>query len=1564
MEKFNNLPINAEKNIIKAMIKVAVGNNASNIKNLISSIGIDEDQKAMFWRAVLSQLSSQRKEIDSQTIQHPLPVREIDYNNGAIESLIAFIQSFCDAQDLQPGENDKILESRLYEELKAEVENDVSQTDDEYWNQQIKSIISKIVELLEIYKEDIDNNNIPVIKSNGQIILNIGNLRYANAAKDFEGEPWVEPERNIDLKTYSEIRNKDKILEILNNPNKLDNTFESEETDNESERKSFISLIMPRYGRRVEVEDLDRNFWVIADIIDGMSSWVLEESPINEILNKLINETVKLWENILYLWLQIALISQKKSDDNLTLTDSVKMIQTEDLLKYENIPTAVCKLKEDNTYDIKIAKFKFMGKEIDLNQEEKTNPLTEYEETYAEQDLCYISKIKLNNYRSNYYSGEWYNKIIFSSLNGVDDDENLEKRRIKSYEIYERYTDSDGDKERPMIISVDPSCEVSDGIGDNKNKRFTPYILSASYHNGKFFLGYPFTSTGEYLVEQTRETLYCGLRVVPNIEIERDTTGDKIIKKFELKVYDAIYNVITNSKNSEGLNNYRLIGTFSASAEKGTIDDGKIYMVYTPTEDIQIPEQIAKTENKDYFAKYSLTEIEWKGVDFSYYLGECLSWRERTSRITKTENLIQEPIFLKIGNFLPEGQWNNEIRTAPPIPSIGMMTLSGGYASNMRGDFTFYGVPIYYDRPAEIQNIEPEDNYINPPEDNLKPTEPQNNSYGQSDGTPGLLYFYNFSWENYLPEYDIPGKILDNKPYGINSSTYNLCFKINPSQPYGKRCGDEITTNFLLELGKSAVANYLIKVSKASGHPHQYYYKKPCTFITCIGLAPSLKNDNFIQYDVNAICHIIKYLPSPTILDEKDGQQQNYTRIYNSYSSQEIIYDDKIYGKIIEDILIDRYDSYYDRGAFTYMITSEPGNIYTGTENSRQRGLIITNENDDSNYCKLITINDLRKEYKINFQNSFLGMASYYDFYKASTESNLPSLLLNELNDIYQISDGLFEVGISSSNEIVEYHQPTDYNGGIRMVNNKSYLARKNDVNLVPHESSNYNTGLLTIQSNVINKKSTPLLNGSIIDKIDYTPQTFGAWAQDSLLNARYAVSSINTKVEIPIPNGPTIEPNPNISTIEQPINMNELPDWFFMTEFKADYNSQGDRITTVYDQGINQSGIDYFPYFKVVKNGSELKAYQDLYTSIKNKTNIYITQTTEIYDSINYDLLQIQQSVPDNWQNVYNWIIKLKNKTTGDIITLNEQVTGQYYYNAEGKTYYISPITEKTVSYLTSSYVINFSDNQKASVYMKNITGVDSSEIDWDSIPKYCLIYDTNMIISLHSPTDGIDIYSSYIYDKNSEYCTKNAIKALWINGTKALDLNNNWKVLFSDTLLEKSILNVNPPHVWYAPIPGDTSEDGAGSATLIPKDQIYYDEVSAHVLFGIIEAPDCYYIKTTLSKTNWEDQGFSINGEVYYCFSKKNAGYYVNYAYNTLWEALRKEEDINNYIKVDTTVNVQGLTYNVEFCNPPYYIEGSINKPEGKIINVEILNREYNNDGTPGKWIISDIPKEKIYF
>ena len=48
---------------------------------------------------------------------------------------------------------------------------------------------------------------------------------------------------------------------------------------------------MPEYQRVVEVEDLDRNFWVIGQVLTGICAYLFEvDSPLKDLLRGMLDE--------------------------------------------------------------------------------------------------------------------------------------------------------------------------------------------------------------------------------------------------------------------------------------------------------------------------------------------------------------------------------------------------------------------------------------------------------------------------------------------------------------------------------------------------------------------------------------------------------------------------------------------------------------------------------------------------------------------------------------------------------------------------------------------------------------------------------------------------------------------------------------------------------------------------------------------------------------------------------------------------------------------------------------------------------------------------------------------------------------------------------------------------------------------------------------------------------------------------------------------------------------------------------------------------------------------------
>jgi hypothetical protein len=77
-----------------------------------------------------------------------------------------------------------------------------------------------------------------------------------DAGNKFSGQPYVSPDTNDDGDTYEGVRSDDLSVSAAKNEGNLQYTKEKAEDD-------YLRLLMPKYTRRVEVEDLNRNFWVI-----------------------------------------------------------------------------------------------------------------------------------------------------------------------------------------------------------------------------------------------------------------------------------------------------------------------------------------------------------------------------------------------------------------------------------------------------------------------------------------------------------------------------------------------------------------------------------------------------------------------------------------------------------------------------------------------------------------------------------------------------------------------------------------------------------------------------------------------------------------------------------------------------------------------------------------------------------------------------------------------------------------------------------------------------------------------------------------------------------------------------------------------------------------------------------------------------------------------------------------------------------------------------------------------------------------------------------------------------
>lgn len=535
------------------------------VQDLIKELGITPQNESQLWANLLSVLSREET-----------PMEEI-----GPKGLFYFIQTHC---DLENGEE----VSELYKKIKE---------DKNFWNESLQDLSNFFQEkmsltddqvILETTKEEISDNK----------AITIATLKDSDAAYSFKNQ-WVNPWRNIDGDSYDEVRKKDEVLDILKNANKLQYTREKKKEVEEKIAK-WLRLIMPQYGRRVEIEDLDRNFWTIGQVVAAISNYLFgKDAPLPKVLQGALREVTELWENALYLWLTTAMISQKGSGKVKVIVLPLPSRSNENGRHYDNIDS------DDN-----ICSYEYKGEYVTIKNHDGFNDMIKerikyLRDQYFNESLCVVPYIRLHNYKHNYYSMEYY-PVVCTSVAGSED------WTIQSI------TEAFNEKDYPLVIS--PEVELQ--------QRYTPYLYSTKQdYFGSVAWQYPF-STVNVTPAPSRFMMYAALRTIPDIEcVEKN--GEIKINKFTLSVYDASAELVTNNK--------RLMGTYSMGK------DNSLKLSYKDAEKDEVDK------------KNLITPLDYTQIQKGYYLGEVASWRDKTASISTDDNIFTNQAYvIKIGSFMPK----------------------------------------------------------------------------------------------------------------------------------------------------------------------------------------------------------------------------------------------------------------------------------------------------------------------------------------------------------------------------------------------------------------------------------------------------------------------------------------------------------------------------------------------------------------------------------------------------------------------------------------------------------------------------------------------------------------------------------------------------------------------------------------------------------------------------------------------------------------------------------------------------------------------------------------------
>lgn len=247
-------------------------------------------------------------------------------------------------------------------------------------------------------------------------------------------------------------------------------------------------LLMPKNIRRVEAEDLTRNFWVISQVLNGIVNFLFtDNSPYAKFYEGIIKELKELWENVLFLWFNAEMLGKQKVAEGLHI---------------EFVP-----IDSDSPYKRQFDNYT----EREKSEEEILEILKDYYYKYPESNLLLIPYSRSAPFYRNYHTTlKFYLLCFFIRKNNyeVNSWDDPKCRKIKNFT-------------KPLEIDINNYLEN----------------ITAIREKGKILrLGRPLSKVPNF--EENDEGIYYGqIRVVPDIKINDDINNLGITMK--LSLYDV-----------------------------------------------------------------------------------------------------------------------------------------------------------------------------------------------------------------------------------------------------------------------------------------------------------------------------------------------------------------------------------------------------------------------------------------------------------------------------------------------------------------------------------------------------------------------------------------------------------------------------------------------------------------------------------------------------------------------------------------------------------------------------------------------------------------------------------------------------------------------------------------------------------------------------------------------------------------------------------------------------------------------------------------------------------------
>lgn len=492
--------------LITDLIRMNDGDASSpNIDNFSSLFynNLTDALPSDFWEKLLTYLKTEAMQ-DIYTS----PIQEETFNE--VDNLVSVFNFINKNADLSNGVWTS-LANAIKDDIDLSTSTGVSSGNKRYfWNESMNYIVAQYLKTM-----DPATAQILLGTHNGNdVYVPISDIKNADAAWSFLNK-WVKPLKNIDEIEYENVRAEDAIQSVLKNSNQMQFTH-SQTKMSATDTNKWIRLIMPKYLRKVEVEDLNRNFWVIAQVMSAVCAYLFGDNSLSDILRRMLNELIQLWENVLYLWASIAMISQKQK-----ITD----------VHVEVVPLP-------NSISQPYVKFDNFGSTVPIDTE-SVQPTVNWATIYARvkhiidgypnSHVVIIPQIREGNYKHNYYYRESYPGAIVYDRN---------KNQI-NYMIFELAGGQsvDGKVNFPVI-------DLKYEAHDDSNYTYADKIGSIFEDEVYYQYQAPFSDAIADTAQDNRP-YYAALRTIPNVSVIYDSAREAIdITMVHFSVFDVSQEVI------------------------------------------------------------------------------------------------------------------------------------------------------------------------------------------------------------------------------------------------------------------------------------------------------------------------------------------------------------------------------------------------------------------------------------------------------------------------------------------------------------------------------------------------------------------------------------------------------------------------------------------------------------------------------------------------------------------------------------------------------------------------------------------------------------------------------------------------------------------------------------------------------------------------------------------------------------------------------------------------------------------------------------------------------------